>query len=52
MNGRLKNWEVLKSMYRHDIMEHGNVFRSIAVVTQISIDEGERLFKVEYSDPF
>ena len=38
-------------MYRHDIMEHGNVFRAIAVVTQISIDEGERLFEVEYSDP-
>ena len=50
MNGRLKNWEILKSMYRHDIMEHGNVFRAIAVVTQISIDEGEHLFEVEYSD--
>ncbi len=37
-------------MYRHDIMEHGNVFRAITVVTQISIDEGERLFEVEYSD--
>jgi hypothetical protein len=38
-------------MYRHDIMEHGHVFRAIAVVTQISIDEGKRLFEVEYSDP-
>jgi len=51
LNGRFKNWEILKSMYSHDIMEHGNVFRAIAVVTQISIDEGERLFEVEYSDP-
>jgi hypothetical protein len=51
LNGRFKNWEILKSMYRHDIMEHGNVFRAIAAVTQISIDEGERLFEVEYSDP-
>ena len=49
--GQFKNWEILKSMYCHDIMEHGNVFRAIAVVTQISIDEGERLFEVEYSDP-
>jgi hypothetical protein len=51
VNGRFKNWEILKVMYRHDIMEHGNVFWAIAVITQISIDEGERLFEVEYSDP-
>ena len=50
MNGRFKSWEILKSMYRHDLLEHGNVFRAIAVVTQISIDEGERLFEVNYSD--
>ena len=37
-------------MYRHDLLEDGNVFRAIAVVTQISIDEGERLFEVNYSD--
>jgi hypothetical protein len=38
LNGRLKNWEILKSMYRHDIMEHGNVFWAVAVITQISIN--------------
>ena len=37
-------------MYRHDLLEHGNVFWAIAVVTQVSIDEGERLFEVNYSD--
>ncbi len=51
VNGRLKNWEILKSMYCHDLMEHGNVFRAIAVITQLSINAGERLFEVnEYSD--
>ena len=50
LNGRLKNWEILKSMYRHDIMEHGNVFRAVAVITQLSINAGERLFEVDYSD--
>jgi hypothetical protein len=50
LNGRLKNWEILKSMYCHDIMEHGNIFWAIAVITQISINTGERLFEVEYSD--
>jgi hypothetical protein len=51
LNGRIKNWEILKSMYRHDLMEHGNVFRAIAVITQISIISGEKLFEVDdYSD--
>ncbi len=51
VNGQFKNWEILKSMYRHDLMEHGDVFRAIAVITQLSIDAGERLFEVnDYSD--
>jgi hypothetical protein len=50
LNGRLKNWVILTSLYRRDLMEHGNVFRAIAVITQISINVGEKLFKVDYSD--
>jgi hypothetical protein len=50
LNGRLKNWEILKQVFRHDILEHGNVFRAIAVITQLSIQNGEPLFEVEYSD--
>ena len=50
LNGRLKNWEILKSMYCHDIMEHGNIFWAIAVITQISINTGKQLFDVDYSD--
>lgn len=50
LNGRLKNWEILKQVYRHDITEHGDVFRAIAVITQLSIDNGEPLFEVDYSD--
>ena len=50
LNGRLKNWENLKQVFRHDILEHGNVFRAIAVITQLSIENGEPLFEVEYSD--
>jgi hypothetical protein len=50
LNGQLKKWEILKSMYRHDIMEHGNVFLAITVKTQISINAGEQLFEVDNSD--
>ena len=50
MNGRLKNWGILNSVYRHDLMEHGNVFRAIIVITQLGINGGEKLFEVDYSD--
>ncbi len=50
LNGRLKNWEILKPMYRHNLMEHGNVFWAITVIMQISINAGENLFEVDYSD--
>ncbi len=26
LNGRIKNWEILKQVFRHDILKHGNVF--------------------------
>ena len=50
LNGRLKNWGILSQVYRHDIMRHGDVFRACAVVTQLTIQDGEPLFEVEYED--
>ncbi len=50
LNGQLKNWEILKSIYGHGIMEHGNVFWAIAVIMQISINTNEHLLGVDYSD--
>ncbi len=26
LNGQLKNWGILSQVYRHNIMQHGNVF--------------------------
>ncbi len=34
----------------YDIMWHGNVLRVCAVVTQLTIENGEPLFEVEYKD--
>ncbi len=45
-----KNWGILSQVYRHDIMRHGEVFRACAVVTQLTIENGEPLFEVEYKD--
>ena len=51
VNGRMKNWEILRVMYRHDLSTHGTVFRAIAVITQLAICNGEPLFPVDYKDP-
>jgi hypothetical protein len=51
LNGRFKFWEILKQPFRHDIvMQHGTVFRAIAGIMQVAIDEGAKLFSVEYND--
>ncbi len=49
-NGRLKNWGILSQVYRHHIMPHDDVFRACAVVTQLTVADGEPLFEVEYGD--
>lgn len=48
-NKRLKQWKILRDEYRHNIEDHGAVFRAIAVLTQLSLEHGEPLFEVEYS---
>ena len=50
LNGWLKNWGILSQVFRHHIMMHGNVFRACAVVTQLTVKNGEPLFEVEYKD--
>lgn len=51
VNNRFKNWGILRQLYRHNITRHGDVFRSIAVVTQLSINQGDKLFACGYKDP-
>ena len=50
LNGRFKFWEILKQPFWHNIVEHGKVFWTIAVVIQLGTDEGAKLFLVDYSD--
>ena len=51
VNKRFKQWENLKQVFCHDVMLHGTVFRAIAVITQLAIQNGEPLFSVDYKDP-
>ena len=51
VNKRFKLWGILKQSFRHDISLHGDVFRAVAIVTQLSINAGEKLFQCDYRDP-
>ena len=50
-NKRFKQWNVLADVWRHDVHAHSTVFRAIAVLTQLSVLNGEPLFEVDYKDP-
>ena len=52
VNRRFKDWGILKQVYRHDLPSHSEVFRAIAVITQIAIDSGEKLFSYIYRDHY
>jgi len=51
VNKRMKNWGALKQVWRHRFTSHGSVFRAIAVITQMRIENGEPLFQCGYRDP-
>jgi hypothetical protein len=52
VNSRFKQWGVLKQVFHHkeNIGSHGDCFAAIAVITQASINHGDRLFDVRYRD--
>jgi hypothetical protein len=49
-NKRLKDWGALNQKYRHSLESHTLVFRSIANIVQVTIQNGEPLFQVEYQE--
>jgi hypothetical protein len=50
VNGQLKTWWMLSQVFCHHITMYGDVFWACAVVMQLSIENGEPLFEVEYTD--
>ena len=44
VNTQFKNWGALKQVYRHSVRSHSAVFHMVAVITQLSINSGEKLF--------
>ena len=49
VNERFKNWTILSTPYRHDLLEHQTVFGAIVVLTQLSFASNP-LFSVVYND--
>ena len=52
VNKRLKQFGVLKQRYRHDLTMHGDIFRACAVLTQLAINDGDKLFSCGYNDRY
>ena len=52
INARLKAYAILHEVFRHDITQHGYVFRAVAVLVQLSIKNGDPLFSVHYKCAF
>jgi len=48
VNKRFKQWGALKQVYRHSIDEHYLIFNSVAVTTQICLENGEPLYQIRY----
>ena len=51
VNKRLKQWGILSHVYRHEKTNHIDVVWAICVITQITFNQGEGLFKCDkYKD--
>ena len=48
----LKNFACLRIPFRHGVAKHAAAFRAVAVITQLLIEYGEPLYKVEYHDNY
>lgn len=48
VNRRFKQFGVLKQTFRHNLGVHRTVFEAVVVITQLNINNGEKLFQVDY----
>jgi len=51
INKYMKDWKVLKEIFRHDMKKHSNVLHAVAVICQVKIDNRQPLYScADYSD--
>lgn len=46
VNGRLKEFEILSTRFRHNLKKHPMAFHAVVNIVQLSIDNGESLFAI------
>jgi hypothetical protein len=47
VNKQFKQWGVICEVFCHDMMKHHMCFQAVAVLTQLSIENGEPLFQIK-----
>lgn len=50
VNKRFKDFGALSTQFRHPLWKHGDVFRAVAVIVQLSLKRDAPLFHVEYRE--
>jgi hypothetical protein len=50
VNRRLKHWQCLKQVFRHDMSKQSAVFHAVAVLTQLNMEHYEPAWQVNYYD--
>jgi hypothetical protein len=50
VNNRFKRFGCMRMKFRHSIEKHGDCFNCVAILTQLSIDQGLGLFPTAYDD--
>lgn len=50
METYMKVWNILGHRFRHDLEKHGMVFRAIATIEQLKMDNGHPMFQVVWED--
>lgn len=51
INKKIREWQILKRVFRHDISKHSSVFSAVSVIVQLKIENGEPLYScAEYLD--
>ena len=48
INARFKSWKCLDEQLRHSLARHSQMFRAVAVISQLAVESGEPLFQIDY----
>jgi hypothetical protein len=50
VNRRFKHWNILHRVFRHVLSKHQSAFNSVAVITELELENGQPLYSVTYEE--